>query len=183
MRSSSETTPAEYPLHDTATYKDVIVAYQKEEGANMFYNSDAINITGENYSIKLLYPDAVYTENNDTSAVIMADLGGKKFLLMADAEIGVENKLVDEYSSTLKCDVLKVGHHGAKTSTGEKLLSVAKPTYAAISVGKNNYGHPTQDVLTNLKNYNVQYFTTMECGSLVFDVKMKSLFAAQAAAR
>lgn len=175
MRSSSETTPAEYPLHDTATYNDVIVAYQNEEGANMFYNSDAINITGENYSIKLLYPDAVYTENNDTSAVIMADLGGKKFLLMGDAEIKVENKLVDEYSSTLKCDVLKVGHHGAKTSTGEKLLSVAKPTYAAISVGKNNYGHPTQEALTNLKNYNVQYFTTMECGSLVFDVKDEKL--------
>ena len=162
-------------MHDTATYNDVIVAYQNEEGANMFYNSDAINITGENYSIKLLYPDAVYTENNDTSAVIMADLGGKKFLLMGDAEIKVENKLVDEYSSTLKCDVLKVGHHGAKTSTGEKLLSVAKPTYAAISVGKNNYGHPTQEALTNLKNYNVQYFTTMECGSLVFDVKDEKL--------
>lgn len=175
MRSSSETTPAEYPLHDTATYNDVIVAYQNEEGANMFYNSDAISIIGENYSIKLLYPDAVYTENNDTSAVIMADLGGKKFLLMGDAEIKVENKLVDEYSSTLKCDVLKVGHHGAKTSTGEKLLSVAKPTYAAISVGKNNYGHPTQEALTNLKNYNVQYFTTMECGSLVFDVKDEKL--------
>lgn len=171
MLASCESEPAGYPTHSTLIYSQVITAYQNETGANMFYNSDAISITGENYTINLLYPDAVYSENNDTSAVIKADLGGEKFLLMGDAEIKVENKLVDEYGSSLKCDVIKVGHHGAKTSTGEKLLATAKPTYAAISVGKkNSFGHPTQEALTNLKNYNVQYFTTIECGSIVFDV-------------
>lgn len=175
MLASCESEPAEYPTHNTQIYSQVIAAYKNETGASMFYNSDAISITGENYTINLLYPDAVYSENNDSSAVIKADLGGKKFLLMGDAEIKVENKLVEEYGSSLKCDVIKIGHHGAKTSTGEKLLSVAKPTYAAISVGKNSFGHPTQEALTNLKNNNVQYFTTQECGSIVFDVKSGEL--------
>lgn len=170
MLASCETSPETYPTHDTLTYSEVISAFHNEEGANMFYNSDAITITGENYTIKLLYPDAVYSANNDTSAVIQASLGDKKFLLMGDAEIKIENKLVDELGSSLKCDVLKIGHHGAKTSTGEKLLGAARPTYAAISVGKNSFGHPTQEALTNLKNYNVQYFTTQEYGSIVFDV-------------
>lgn len=169
--ASCESEPAGYPTYDTQIYSQVITAYKNETGANMFYNSDAISITGENYTVNLLYPDTIYRENNDSSAVIMANLGGKKFLLMGDAEIKVENKLVDELGSQLKCDVLKVGHHGAKTSTGEKLLGVAKPMYATISVGKNSFGHPTQEALTNLKNYNVQYFTTQECGSIVFDVK------------
>lgn len=168
--ASCESEPASYPTYDTQIYSQVITAYKNEDGANMFYNSDAISITGEDYTVNLLYPDGVYSENNDSSAVIMANLGGKKFLLMGDAEIKVENKLVEEYGSQLKCDVLKVGHHGAKTSTGEKLLGTAKPTYATISVGKNSFGHPTQEALTNLKNYNVQYFTTIECGSIVFDV-------------
>lgn len=175
MLASCESEPAEYPTHSTLIYSQVITAYQNETGASMFYNSDAISITGENYTINLLYPDAVYSENNDSSAVIKADLGGKKFLLMGDAEIKVENKLVEEYGTSLKCDVIKIGHHGAKTSTGEKLLATAKPTYAAISVGKNSFGHPTQEALTNLKNYNVQYFTTQECGSIVFDVKSGEL--------
>lgn len=170
MLASCESEPAGYPTHDTLTYSEVITAYRSEEGANMFYNSSAVTIEGENYTINLLYPDAVYSANNDTSAVLQVNLGGKKFLLMGDAEIKVENKLVDEYGTSLKCDVLKVGHHGAKTSTGEKLLEAAKPTYAAISVGRNSFGHPTQEALTNLKNYNVQYFTTQECGNIVFDV-------------
>lgn len=171
MLASCESEPAGYPSHNTQIYSDVITAYKNEAGANMFYNSDAISIIGENYTIKLLYPDDIYSDTNDTSAVIKAELGEKKFLLMGDAEIKIENKLVNEFDSQLKCDVLKVGHHGAKTSTGTNLLSVAKPTYAAISVGKNSFGHPTQETLTNLKNYNVQYFTTQECGIIVFDVK------------
>jgi beta-lactamase superfamily II metal-dependent hydrolase len=52
---------------------------------------------------------------------------------------------------TLQADVIKVGHHGAKTSSNTEFLKVVKPKYAVISVGKNAYGHPTKDVLNRFK--------------------------------
>lgn len=68
---------------------------------------------------------------------------------------------------TLKADVLKVGHHGAKTSTSKSFLNAVKPAHAVISVGKNNYGHPTKDVLDRLKNAKVNVYRTDKQGLII----------------
>jgi competence protein ComEC len=68
----------------------------------------------------------------------------------------------------LKADVLKVGHHGAKTSTSTAFLNAVKPKYAVISVGKNSYGHPTKEVLNRLKAAKVTVYRTDQKGTIVF---------------
>jgi competence protein ComEC len=68
---------------------------------------------------------------------------------------------------TLKADVLKVGHHGAKTSSNTNFLNVVKPKYAVISVGKNSYGHPTKDVLNRFKSVKSTVYRTDQKGNIV----------------
>ena len=71
-------------------------------------------------------------------------------------------------------DVLKVGHHGSKTSNSKEFIDNIKPTYSIISVGKNNrYGHPNKEVLEVLKNSKI-YRTDLD-GSIMFKIKNNNL--------
>ena len=86
--------------------------------------------------------------------------GSNSFLFTGDAGIEEENTLINS-KKDLSCDVLKVGHHGSKESTGDAFLKKAKPKYAVISVGADNsYGHPTAEVLSRLSNANVELYRT-----------------------
>jgi competence protein ComEC len=70
----------------------------------------------------------------------------------------------------LKSQVLKVGHHGSKYSTGANFLSKVFPREAIISVGKNNrYGHPTSEVLEFLKNRGIRILRTDESGDIIYE--------------
>ncbi|MBI3256146.1 MAG: MBL fold metallo-hydrolase [Candidatus Andersenbacteria bacterium] len=91
-------------------------------------------------------------KTNSGSVIMRADYKDLSVLLTADAEEIVERQLVQrEVRGKLKTDVLKVGHHGSKTSTSETLLQAISPKLAVISVGaKNTYGHPTQQTLDRL---------------------------------
>lgn len=96
--------------------------------------------------------NVIYDDENDNSNVIYTDLNGLKFLFMADASIKVEKYLLENYNLE-NIDVLKVGHHGSKTSSSKKFIEVINPKYSVISVGKNNvYGHPKESVLETLSN-------------------------------
>ena len=89
---------------------------------------------------------------NDNSSVIYTELNNHKFLFMGDAGVDVEEDLIDKYNLQ-DIDVLKVGHHGSKTSSSKTFIDEIKPKYSIISVGKNNrYGHPKEEVLDTLKN-------------------------------
>lgn len=178
--SASEENLQDYPVHDTQIYDKVLNAFYSEEGAQMFYTSDALNaIEGVNYQVNFLYPDTVYSDTNACSAVLQIELDGFKFLFMGDAEITEENKIIQEYGFSLKSDILKVGHHGAKTSTSEQLLSYVQPYYAVISVGKNSYGHPSSEVISNLTKFNVNYFTTIDDGNISISIKNGSLMVGE----
>ena len=92
---------------------------------------------------------------------------------MGDAGVEVEEDLLEKYN--LKdIDVLKVGHHGSKTSTSKEFINVVEPKYSIISVGKNNrYGHPNDNVLDNLEDSKI-YQTDQE-GSIMFKIKKDEL--------
>lgn len=96
-----------------------------------------------------------YGNENDNSSVIYTELSNYKFLFMGDAGIEVEENLIKKYN--LKdIDVLKVGHHGSKTSSSRVFVDNTDPKYSIISVGKNNrYGHPNAGVLENLVDSNI----------------------------
>ena len=75
-----------------------------------------------------------------------------KFLLMGDASKKVEQDLIEKYN-LFDIDLLKVGHHGSKTSSSIEFINEINPKYSLISVGKNNkFGHPNKEVLDNLSN-------------------------------
>ena len=112
----------------------------------------------------------IYDNENDNSIVLYIELNNRRFLFMGDAGIEVENDLIDTYNLQ-NIDVLKVGHHGSKTSSSENFINVVKPKYSVISVGKNNkYGHSNKEVLDNLKDSKT--YRTEQDGSIMFTIKI-----------
>ena len=114
-----------------------------------------------------------YDNENDNSNVIYTELNGHKFMFMVDASVTTEKEIIDKYNLP-DIDVLKVGHHGSKTSSGKEFIDEINPKYSIISVGKNNrYGHPNKEVLNNL--YNSKIYRTDKDGSIMFKIKNNKL--------
>ena len=117
--------------------------------------------------------DNFYDNENDNSLVLYLNLNGIKLLLMGDAGVEVEKDLLEKYNLK-NIDILKLGHHGSKTSSSKTFIDEANPTYSIISVGRNNrYGHPNLDTLKNLKQSKI-YRTDLN-GSIVFKIKSNLL--------
>lgn len=151
--------------HNTATFEDVLFAIQNKglEINTAKAGTSILNI--DNLNIDILAPvNDSYEELNNYSAVVKITYGNKSLLFTGDAESLSEN----EITADLKADILKLGHHGSDTSTSREFLSKVKPTYAVISVGKDNsYGHPSNDVLALLDEFNVNIFRTDEQGTII----------------
>ena len=114
-----------------------------------------------------------YGNENDNSNVIYTELNGYKFMFMGDAGTTTEKEILDKYNLP-DIDVLKVGHHGSKTSSGKEFIDEINPKYSIISVGKNNrYGHPNDSVLDNLENSKI--YRTDQDGSIMFKIKNDKL--------
>jgi len=110
-----------------------------------------------------------YDNENDNSNVIYTELNGYKFMFMGDASTTTEKEILSKYNLP-NIDVLKVGHHWSKTSSGKEFINEIKPKYSIISVGKNNrYGHPNDGVLENLKDSKI--YRTDQDGSIMFKVE------------
>ena len=100
-------------------------------------------------------------------------LDSYNFLLMGDASSIREKDIIDEYDIG-DIDILKVGHHGSKTSSSKYFIDNIKPKYSLISVGKNKrYGHPNKEALDNLEDSKV--YRTDEDGSIMFKIKNNRL--------
>ena len=114
-----------------------------------------------------------YDNENDNSNVIYTELNGYKFMFMGDASVTTEKEILDKYNLP-DIDVLKVGHHGSRTSSSKEFINKINPKYSIISVGKNNrYGHPNKEVLDNLKDTKI-YRTDID-GSIMFKIKNNKL--------
>ena len=108
-----------------------------------------------------------FEDENDGSLVLSLQFMNKKFLFMGDASVLTEEKILEKYN--IDCDILKVGHHGSKTSTSEKFLKACSPDEAIISCGaKNYYGHPNEEVIDRLNKYNVKIRRTDEEGTICY---------------
>ena len=115
----------------------------------------------------------IYNNENDNSSVLYLKLSNYKFLFMGDASINVEDKLIKTYSLN-DIDVLKVGHHGSKTSSSKNFINYINPKYSIISVGKNNlFGHPNREVLKILEQSEI--FRTDKNGSIEFKITKENL--------
>lgn len=104
---------------------------------------------------------------NSTSIVLKITYGNTSFLFTGDAESDEEEEILNS-GADLKSTVLKVGHHGSRTSTSYPFLREVMPQYAVISVEKgNSYGHPNEDTLSKLSDAGVEVYRTDESGDIV----------------
>ncbi|KAB7708711.1 DNA internalization-related competence protein ComEC/Rec2 [Bacillus aerolatus] len=119
---------------------------------------------------QILSPADKHYEGNDDSLVIYAVLGGKKWLFTGDMEEEGEKKLTENFSADV--DILKVGHHGSRSSTTELLTAETAPEDAVISLGKNNrYGHPHKEVIERLQKQGARIWRTDLHGEITYTYK------------
>ena len=104
---------------------------------------------------------------NDDSLVMRLTYGDTSFLFTGDMTADAEKELIED-GENVKCDVLKVGHHGSSGSSCYQFLYEAEPKIAVISCGRDNdYGHPHEETLGRLKDAGVTVYRTDELGSIV----------------
>ncbi|MBY6272487.1 MAG: MBL fold metallo-hydrolase [Bacillaceae bacterium] len=154
--------------HTSQAYRDFLNAV-KREGLKIKTAQANVTLPIKGVTAKFVGPVKAYStsDTNDWSAVLRLTYGKNTFLFTGDAEFKAESDMI-KAKQPLKADVLKVGHHGAKTSTSTAFLNVVKPKYAVISVGKNSYGHPTKDVLNRLKAVKAIVYRTDQKGTIIF---------------
>lgn len=99
--------------------------------------------------------------------MLKAKLGGLVWLFTGDAEKEIEQELLK--TEEIKADILKVGHHGSKTSSTPMFIEKVKPQFALISCGvKNRFGHPNEETLETLQKNNIQILRTDQNGMIVY---------------
>ena len=117
--------------------------------------------------VTVLGPRREYEDTNNTSIVLRVDYGETSFLFTGDMESAAEQDLLAD-GCDLDATVLKVGHHGSSTSSSYVFLREVMPTYAVISVGRDNsYGHPHEEVMSRLYDAQVTVYRTDEQGTVV----------------
>jgi competence protein ComEC len=129
--------------------------------------------------LEFLAPDSAWTvsldDPNEASTVVRASFGAVRFLLVGDAEAGEEQWLL-ENASDLRADVLKVGHHGSRTSSTPAFIAAVEPRLALISVGAGNrYGHPDATVMAALSDRGATVLRTDQLGSIVVSTDGRTL--------
>lgn len=127
----------------------------------------------ERYSGKLkidFLNNRVWNDENDDSIVLHFSLENKSFLFMGDASKKVEQYIMT--NNKLKTDVIKLGHHGSKTSSDEEFLkSLGKPE-TIISAGRNNrYHHPNKETIETLDELKLKYYNTQNDGTIIYKLK------------
>lgn len=148
---------------DTKTFEDVLDAVDEKGLTINTAKAGVTLVDGDGLSVKMLAPVLdEYDNTNDYSAVIRIVYDDTSFIFMGDAEQYAEDLITGDVDS----DVLKVGHHGSSTSTGEAFLERVSPSYAVISCGLgNSYGHPHTETIEKLGG--IPVFRTDEMGTIV----------------
>lgn len=155
--------------HTTRTFDDYLSAIERavESGGTDYQVPGGQRITLGDLTLRILGPNEDLGSLNDNSVVARVDYGDISFLFTGDAEAAAEEHLL-RIGADVDVDVLKVAHHGSRTSTSVPFLREATPSLAIIGVGADNrYGHPTEEVLSRLAEAGVEVFRTDRHGTVV----------------
>ncbi len=143
----------------TETFQS-FVKYLAQRGKQITVPTAGATFTLGGAQVQILGPLHSAEDSNDNSIVLKVSFGATSFLFTGDAERAEEQDLLNA-GVNLQSTVLKVGHHGSDTSTSYPFLRAVAPQYAVISVGAgNSYGHPTEAVLSRLRDAGVTTFRT-----------------------
>lgn len=137
---------------------------------NVIKEGSTILSLGKNSKVSIFSPNASSYDNlNNYSPIIKISYNNSSFLFTGDAERVVEKDVLAKNSKNLSSDIIKLGHHGSKTSSSKDFIEAVNPSIAIISCGKDNgYGHPHKETLSLLNNKNIKSYSTAEDGSISF---------------
>ncbi len=163
-------------LKDSEDYKEwqKILQNQKNRGADVISVRAGDRAVLGDALIKILYPlqdfSEVKTNKSTNESCVVSDLvfGTNSFLFAGDISAKNEAEIIAAPRTAITADVLKIAHHGSKYSTSEEFLKNVGPEFAIISVGKNSYGHPTQETLQKLEKFGIQVLRTDTDGDIKF---------------
>ncbi|MDP2934464.1 MAG: MBL fold metallo-hydrolase [bacterium] len=147
-------------IRDTQEYKEWIGLLEEKRIPVFIAKAGGIIDLGDNINVNIIYPfenlaGKKLSDTNNNSIVSQLVYGNFEALFTGDIEKSAENKLISA-GVNLNSDILKIAHHGSKTSTSDAFLRAVNAILAVIEVGKDNsYGHPHQEVLERLKNLNI----------------------------
>lgn len=131
------------------------------------YENFPISINGLKFTNYNIYPN-LWKEENDESLVIGFKTNNYCYLIMGDAPIKIEKQIMKD-NNKIPCDILKVGHHGSKTSSSDAFVKYLSPKVGIISCGKGNkFGHPHQQVIAVLRKYHVKIRRTDLEGTITY---------------
>ncbi len=142
---------------------------EKDIELSFFSDGDEVMLD-QHTALRFLHPDDKTPPGednlNNTSLCGLLYYGRLQILFTGDLETGAENIFFGN-NTAMDCDILKVPHHGGKNASSERFIQFTKPEAAVISVGRNNYGHPSEAVLERLNENDTMVFTTLEHGAVI----------------
>jgi competence protein ComEC len=147
-------------IRNTQEYEEWINLLQEKNTPIFIAKAGGIIDLGDNINVNILYPfenlvGRKMSDTNNHSVVSRLIYGDFEALFTGDIEKSAENKLISA-GINLNSDILKIAHHGSKTSTSDAFLKAVNAVLAVIEVGKDNqYGHPHQEILERLKNLEI----------------------------
>ncbi len=159
---------------NTLTWERLQQEVEEQQIPHLVARRGMLLALGEGAMLEVLYPDTDVSglspdKANEGGVVMKLTYGEATMLFMADVSSKVETKLLTLEGEALDVDLLKVGHHGSRTSTSDAFVKAVTPAAAIISVGAdNNYGHPTSDVVSTLTKNAATPLRTDQEGTIVF---------------
>ncbi|MBQ4137005.1 MAG: MBL fold metallo-hydrolase [Clostridia bacterium] len=163
---------------DSRAFENILdIAEEKDIRISIPERGDVFSLGELDFTV-LAPGNKSYKETNDYSIVLKAEYGETSFVLTGDAEALSEYEILEAFDKDfLKCDLLKVGHHGSSSSSSKEFVQTLSPEFAAISCGyDNDYGHPHRETRALLDNEGIEYYRTDYDGTLVFVSDKKSVW-------
>lgn len=146
------------------------------EGANIITEQKDITLEVLNKAkIHVLTEQADFEKSgNESCYAYILEYGRTKIMYTGDMELETESRLAEYGKEVLDCDILKVAHHGSKTSSSSFILNMITPQVSVISVGENSYGHPNKKVLERLSEYSDKIYRTDLNSTIRFNIDNNS---------
>lgn len=155
---------------DSASFESFLSRVESEDATLIYARAGQMFQLGASTTLRVLFPttDASDMESNASSIVVKISYGATDVLLTGDAPERIEDYLVGADADILRSEILKAGHHGSRTSSGDSFIGAVQPAYTVISAGKDNqYGHPHQEVIERIHSYGSTLYSTQR-GRITF---------------
>lgn len=154
--------------HTSVTYTNFIASAQSHN-LTVAQRGQTYILT-ETANLTIVHPvqPLEFGDQNDNSVVTKLQVGNTSFMFAGDAEEAAEESMLVSSVVSLKCDVLKVGHHGSYTATSQAFLDIVAPQYAVICAGlDNSYGHPHNETIQKLLTEGATIYGTYVSGTII----------------